>query len=110
MNFMNQISSGKALIVGVVSGIPSVTYAVVTEDFGAVVTGVALGVIALGWAIFKAMNDNRLNSILDRLDKAEALADKYRDDAIKAEAQAGQLTVELAVVKARLKQYEPHAE
>ena len=110
MNFMNQISSGTALIVGVVSGIPSVTYAVVTEDFGAVVTGVALGVIALGWAIFKAINDNRLNSILDRLDKAEALADKYRDDATKAEVQASQLTVELAVVKARLRQFDPTIE
>lgn len=107
MNFMDQISSGTAFAVGVAAGIPSVAYAVVTEDFGAVVTGVALGVVALGWAIWRAVNDNRLNSLLNRIDRAEKEADKYQAEATAAEVKAGELTVENAILKAKLKQFDP---
>ena len=110
MNFMNQISSGTALIVGAAAGIPSFVAASINGETMSTMGGIALGVIGLGWAIYRSSNDQRFNTILNRLDRAEKEADQYRDDATKAEVQAGKLTVELAVVKERLKRYESNVE
>lgn len=107
MNFLDNVSIPVAAGVGAASGATSVVYAAATESFGAVATGAALGVVALGWAIWKSLNDNRLNTILDRLDRAEKEVDKYRDEATASDIRAGQLQVKLAVVEARLRLYEP---
>lgn len=103
MQFMNHISSGMALAVGAATTIPSVAYATITEDFSGVAAGAALGVVALGWSIWRASNDQRLDALLKRLDRAEKEADDYRDQATAAEAEKAKLIVELAAANAKLK-------
>jgi hypothetical protein len=103
MQFMNQVSSGAALLVGTAATLPSVAYAAITEDFSGVAAGAALGVVALGWSIWRASNDQRLDALLKRLDRAEKEADEYRDKATAAEAEKAKLTVELAAASAKLK-------
>lgn len=110
MNLLDHVSSGTAAAIGIVSGVPSVAYAVVTEDFGGIVTGTALGIIALGWAIWKSVNDSRINTLRDRIDQAEKEAAEVRDEKTKAEVRSGQLTVENAILKARLRQFDPTIE
>lgn len=76
---MDALTSGRALAGGVVATISSVSYAAIRDDFFPVTVGAALGVIGLGWAIYRAANDQRFETILKRLDKAEAEVDEYRD-------------------------------
>lgn len=103
MNFMQNVSSGAALAVGTAATVPSVVYAAITEDFSAVAAGVALGVVALGWSIWRASNDQRLDALLKRLDQAEKEVDEYRDKATEAEAEKATMKIELAALRAKLK-------
>jgi hypothetical protein len=103
MQFLNQVSSGTALLVGTAATIPSVAYAAITEDFTGVAAGAALGVVALGLSIWRASNDQRLDALMKRLDRAEKEADEYRAKATKALDENAGLIVEVASMKAKLK-------
>lgn len=72
---MQAVSSGNALVGGLFASIASVSWAAVQDDFFPIAVGAAMGVIGLGWAIYRAANDQRFETILKRLDKSEAEVD-----------------------------------
>jgi len=103
MRFMDSISPGVSFAVGVVTGVPSLLYAAVTEDFSAVAVGSAVGLVTLGLAIWRSSNDSRIDGLLSRLAKAEQESDRHQSDAIAAKAKAAEMVVEMAALNARLK-------
>lgn len=72
---LHGVSSGNALVTGVLASIASVSWAAAQDDFFPIAIGAALGVVGLGWAIYRAANDQRFETILKRLDKSEAEVD-----------------------------------
>lgn len=109
MNFMNQISSGTAFVVGIAAGVPSFVAASINGETMSTMGGIALGVIGLGWAIYRSSNDQRFNTILSRLDRAEEEAEKYRieltnanDENIKIKKDRSEVVANYELLKKRL--------
>jgi hypothetical protein len=103
MRVLDSLTPGISFTVGVVTGVPSLLYAAVTEDFSAVAVGSAVGLVTLGLAIWRSSNDSRVDGLLSRLAKAEQESDRHQADAIAAKAKAAELVVEMAALNARLK-------
>lgn len=76
---MQGVNSGPAFVFGAITGIPSAVYASINADALTVVAGIAAGVVGLGWSIYRSSNDQRFDTILARLDKAEKEAEEYRE-------------------------------
>lgn len=64
---------------GVIVGVPSFVATVFQGDTLTLMGGIAAGVIGLGWSIYRSLNDQRFDTILARLDKAEKEASDYSD-------------------------------
>jgi hypothetical protein len=76
---MQNVNSGPSFLIGMIAGVPSFAYAAINSETLTVMAGIAAGVIGLGWSIYRSSNDQRFDTILDRLDKAEKEASDYRD-------------------------------
>jgi hypothetical protein len=101
MRFMDSISPGLSLAIGAVTGLPSVAVAVSQGDYGSLVLGTAIGLVTLGWSIYRASGDQRLDALLKRLDQSEREVDLYRERATHAEAEAVRLEVKMARMAAQ---------
>lgn len=55
--------------------VPSISYAAFQDEVLPVIGGVAIGTLMLGWSIYRSSNDQRFETILARLDKAEKEVD-----------------------------------
>jgi hypothetical protein len=75
---MQNINSGPSFLIGMIAGVPSFAMAAINSETLAMMAGIAAGVIGLGWSIYRSSNDQRFDTILGRLDKAEKEADEYR--------------------------------
>jgi peptidoglycan hydrolase CwlO-like protein len=95
------LTAERAAFLSAITGGPSVVYAAATDEWLPVVSGVALGVIGLGWAIYRAANDQRFETILKRLDKAEAEVDDYREQLSRVNRECIRLKAELDEVKVK---------
>lgn len=104
---MNSANNGPSFLIGMVAGVPSFAYAVFNNESMTLIAGIAAGVIGLGWSIYRSSNDQRLEAILNRLDKAEEEAKGYRDGKVAVEMENARLNVELAAAMAKLKAGDP---
>lgn len=75
---MDFMTSGRTFFASLVLGGGSYVYAAINSEALTIVGGIALGTMGAVWSIYRSSNDQRFETILKRLDKAEAEVDEYR--------------------------------